>query len=118
MNFYEVSPIGIVGKDFHVLTYSSEENLSRGTIVEIPVGQRKFVGIILQKVPKPKFETKVILRAIFNTPLPESILKLHHWISEFYMTHPSTVWQTMLPSGLGKKRRATKLCHPELVSGS
>ncbi len=109
MNYYEVSPIGIVGKDFTVMTYSFSANLANGLIVEIPVGQRKFVGVVFKKVAKPDFECKEILRVLFDKPLPPAILKLHSWLSEFYTTHPSTVWQTMLPAGLNKKRRAKTL---------
>ena len=105
MKFYEVSPVGIIGRDFTVLTYSSAENLPIGTIVEVPVGSRKFIGVILRKTTKPDFDVKEILRILFDQPLPAGILKLHKWISEFYSTHPSVVWQTILPSGLNKNRR-------------
>ena len=105
MKFYEVSPVGIIGRDFTILTYSSAENLPIGTIVEIPVGSRKFVGVILRKTTKPAFDVKEILRILFKQPLPAGILKLHKWISEFYSTHPSATWQTILPSGLNKNRR-------------
>jgi len=105
MNFYEVSPVGIVGKDFKVLTYSFSDILPIGTIVEIPVGSRKFVGVVLKKVTRPNFEFKEISRILYNQPLPPALLKLHGWLSDFYATHPGTVWQTMLPSGLNKNRR-------------
>ena len=105
MNFYEVSPVGIIGKDFKVLTYGFPETLSVGMIVEIPVAQRKFVGVVMQKVVKPDFETKEILRVLYNQPLPSALLKLHSWLNSFYATHSGTVWQTMLPAGLNKNRR-------------
>lgn len=105
MNFYEVSPIGVIGKDIVVLTYSSNTELSQGHIIEIPVGSRKFVGVVLRKVTRPDFDVKEILRVLFDQPLPVGTMKLHAWLSKFYTTHPSTVWQTMLPGGLNKKRR-------------
>ncbi|MDR1970160.1 MAG: primosomal protein N' [Candidatus Nomurabacteria bacterium] len=105
MKFYEVSPIGIVGKDFKVLTYSFLETLPVGTIIEIPVAQRKFVGVITKKVTQPDFTVKEILRVLYDQPLPPALLKLHAWLGHFYTTHPGTVWQTMLPSGLNKNRR-------------
>jgi primosomal protein N' (replication factor Y) len=107
MSFYDVSPVGIVGKDFGVLTYSFSDALSVGTIVEIPVGSRKFVGVVLGKVAKPNFAVKEILRVLFDRPLPAALLKLHAWLGDFYTTHPGTVWQTMLPSGLNKNRRSS-----------
>jgi primosomal protein N' (replication factor Y) len=105
MNYYEVSPIGIVGKDFEILTYGFNKKIPVGTIVEIPVGSRKFVGVVLKKVGRPDFEIKEILRILYDQPLPPALLKLHDWISKFYTTHSGTVWQTMLPAGLNKNRR-------------
>jgi primosomal protein N' (replication factor Y) len=105
MNFYEVSTIGIVGKDFKVLTYSSTIALPVGIIVEVPVGARKLVGVVVKKVGQPDFEVKEILRVLYDRSLPAALLKLHAWLSDFYATHPGTVWQTMLPNGLNKNRR-------------
>ena len=105
MKFYEVSLIGIVSKDFEVLAYSSVDTLSIGMIVEIPVGSRKFVGVVVKKVSQPDFTVKEILRVLYDQPLPPALLKLHKWLSDFYTTHPGTVWQTILPSGLNKNRR-------------
>ncbi|MDR2524142.1 MAG: primosomal protein N' [Candidatus Nomurabacteria bacterium] len=108
MKFYEVSPYGVVGKDFRVLTYAFDGSLSVGAVVEIPVGRRKFVGVALRAVAQPEFECKQILRVLVERPLPAPLLALHAWLGEFYSTHPSTVWQTMLPAGLNKNRRAVK----------
>lgn len=105
MRFYEVSPIGIISKDFETMTYSHGESLKLGQVVEIPVGSRKLVGVVIRKVIRPQFETKEITNVLFNAPLPASLVSLHSWISQFYTTHPGTVWQTLLPSGLSKKRR-------------
>ncbi|MCL2280604.1 primosomal protein N' [Candidatus Saccharibacteria bacterium] len=106
MNFYEVSPVGIVGKDFEVLTYSSVNMLSIGVIVEIPVAQRKFVGVVTKKVAQPDFAVKEILRVLYDQPLPPAMLKLHTWLGSFYATHSGMVWQTILPAGLNKNRRS------------
>lgn len=103
--YVEISPYSVVGKDFDVLTYACEQKPAVGTTVEIPVGKRKFVGVVLRIVQKPDFECKEIIRVLNNQPLPQSLLKLHEWISVYYSSHPSTVWQTMLPSGLNKNRR-------------
>ncbi|MDR1197316.1 MAG: primosomal protein N', partial [Candidatus Nomurabacteria bacterium] len=106
MNYLEVSTYGIVGKDFLVLTYAFAEKLPAGSVVEIPVGRRKFVGVVVRNVSKPDFECKEILRVLTERPLPPHLLALHRWVSQYYATHPSTVWQTMLPAGLNKNRRA------------
>ncbi|MCL2174052.1 primosomal protein N' [Candidatus Saccharibacteria bacterium] len=118
MKFYEVSPVGIVGKDFKVLTYGFSEILPIGTIVEIPVVQRKFVGVVLKEVAQPDFAVKEILRVLYDQPLPPALLELHGWLSDFYTTHPGTVWQTMLPSGLNKKRRVSVVENTTLQNNS
>ena len=99
MKFYEVSPVGIVGKDFDVLTYSWPEAIRPGRVVEIEVGSRLFVGVVIATVDEPSFKVKPISRLLFNRPLPSQLLRLHQWLVGFYDTHPGTVWQTMLPSG-------------------
>jgi len=105
MNYLEVSPYGIVGRDFLVLTYSSAEPVLIGAVVEISVGKRKYVGVVVKRVEKPKFKCKEILRVLTERPLPPQLLKLHEWMSSYYATHPGAVWQTMLPAGLNKNRR-------------
>lgn len=105
MKFYEVSPVGIVGKDFDVLTYSWPEAIRPGRVVEIEVGSRLFVGVVIATVDEPSFKVKPISRLLFNRPLPSQLLRLHQWLAGFYDTHPGTVWQTMLPSGLHKNHR-------------
>jgi primosomal protein N' (replication factor Y) len=118
MGYYEVSPVGIVGKDFGVLTYSHSDRLLVGTIVEIPVGSRKFVGVVVKKVTKPDFDVKEISRILYDKPLPSALLKLHTWLSDFYATHPGTVWQTTLPSGLNKNRRKLVVKNTTLSNNS
>ncbi|MDB6151516.1 MAG: hypothetical protein JWQ44_2964, partial [Chthoniobacter sp.] len=55
----------------------------------------------------PGFETKPIDAEITTVPLPQPLLKLHSWMSDYYVSHAVAVWQTMLPSGLLKKRRTS-----------
>lgn len=105
MKFCEVSPVGIVSKTFNSLTYSFNDNISAGQIVEIEIGNKRSVGVVLNFVNKPDFEVKPISRILFDQPLPLATVKLNTWISEFYSTHPGTVWQTILPEGLNKNHR-------------
>ncbi|MDR0955733.1 MAG: DEAD/DEAH box helicase family protein, partial [Candidatus Nomurabacteria bacterium] len=108
MRFYAVSPVGVVGADYKFLTYASDLDLAAGQIVEIPVGRRRMAGVILKTVEPPSFACKEITRPIFQQTLPEPLLVLHNWLSEYYIAHPGTVWQTMLPAGLLKNHRPAK----------
>ena len=107
MHYYEVVPLKIVHGSDGSLTYQSELSLLPGSIVTVPVGKQTVVGIVIQQVAKPTFATKSIDTMIETTPLPSSLLVLADWMSRFYATHPVTVWQTLLPRGLQKKRRIT-----------
>lgn len=106
MKYYEVIPLKIVHGSNGVLTYESIDTYQSGTIVTVPVGKSTIViGVITRSVPKPPFATKSIISIVEPTPLPVSLLKLAQWLASFYATHPVTVWQTILPRGLSKKRR-------------
>lgn len=118
MSYYEVSPIGIVSQDFFKLTYSFSDTLKIGQVVQIPVGNKNRNGVVISKIDKPAFDTKSITKVLFDTPLPVHFLALHEWISQFYMTHPGIVWQTILPSGLDKKRRNTAVKSTSLLNNS
>ena len=105
MHYYLVTPLRIVHGSRAELTYESESVIKTGTIVMVPVGKVSVPGIILKIVKKPTFLTKSIIEIIDSTPLPLPLLELSKWMSEYYATHPVTVWQTLLPRGVQKKRR-------------
>ena len=62
-------------------------------------------GLVVQEVQKPPYETKPIAETIEATPLPESVVQHSVWLAEYYRTPLATVLQTVLPRGLGVKRR-------------
>lgn len=108
MRYYEVSPLKITHATKSVLTYAFEGTLKTGQIISVPVGTQITIAVVEKEVSVPKFETKSIIAIIEDTALPTPLVKLHHWISEYYMTHPAHVWRSILPSGLMKKRRQPK----------
>ncbi len=105
MHYYLVSPTRIVRSDADSFTYSSEDRLLTGTIVAIEIGKINAVGIVLQEVRKPDFDVKPISKIIEDYPLPIELVQTASWMSKYYATHQATVWQTILPSGLSKRRR-------------
>ncbi len=107
MNYYEVAPMVIVRTDAYVLTYSSEMTLSAGSLVEIPVGKKSNIGVVMKHVSAPDFEVRPISRALELPALPVELLATAHWMSDYYATHIASVLQTLLPRGLTKKRRKT-----------
>lgn len=114
MEYHLVSPLRVIGRIGDALTYHYDRRLAPGTVVSVNVGTKEVAGVILKTADKPAFETKPINRVVTETPIPSQLLELHIWLSTYYVSHPVATWQTMLPSGLLKKRRDTKktVSHP------
>ncbi len=108
MRFFEVAPNKIIRADQAVFTYSSDLDISVGQIVSVPVGKKTLIGIVMKEVSKPKYDTREIEDIIESTPLPQHLLKTAEWIAKYYNTPLATVLQTILPSGVNKKRRQPK----------
>ena len=105
MHYYLVSPIKIIRADAHSFTYAHPERLPVGTLVVIEVGSAQCVGIIMSAVIKPEFTVKEIVQILDDAPVPLPLIQTALWMSSYYHTHLATVWQTILPRGLTKKRR-------------
>jgi primosomal protein N' (replication factor Y) len=107
MNYYFVSPLRVIGGHGRNLTYHGTQSLQAGQIVSVSVGTKTVPAVIVGTTEKPTFETKPIETIVTETPIPGPLLQLHDWLAAYYVSHPVAVWQTMLPSGLLKKRRET-----------
>lgn len=105
MHYYLVSPLRVVHSRESTLTYQSEDSLLEGQIVSVSVGTKQVPAVIVDHTPRPSFTTKPIDSIITTKPLPLALIRLHEWLSTYYVSHPVAVWQTMLPSGILKKRR-------------
>jgi primosomal protein N' (replication factor Y) len=105
MHYYEVAPNQIIRANSASFTYASESPLPIGTLVAIEVGKKSLVGVVIRAVTKPAYETKLISVVVEDQPLPEQLVRLAQWLSEYYATHLATVLQTLLPRGVQKTRR-------------
>lgn len=105
VNYYEVAPKKIVRGSSTTFTYHTEETLKRGSLVRIPVGKQELEGIVVKRVTQPTYDTKEIATVIESRPLPEQLIDLANWLSDYYTTHLALVWQTILPRGASVKRR-------------
>lgn len=104
MTYYLLCPIGVIAGKEDLLTYSSEQKLEIGEVVEIPFGSKTKQGIVVSETTKPTFNTKPIGK-ILDEIIPEHLIKLSQWMSEYYGVRLTMVLQTVLPKGLGKNRR-------------
>ncbi len=105
MHYYEVAPNQIIRASSDVFTYASDQSLQPGHIVEIEVGKKSLIGVVIQRVAAPSFATKSIVQLLEPRPLPLPLLRTAQWMSTYYATPLATVLQTLLPRGLQKKRR-------------
>jgi len=109
MYYYEVAPNQIVRMGSDTFTYASEKQLDIGTIVQVEIGKKSLIGIVVKDVTRPDYETKLISHIIDETPLPVHLVQISLWMSSYYATPLATVLQTILPRGVSKNRRlATK----------
>ena len=114
MHFYLVAPTTRVHTE-GLFTYSSVNTIPIGTVVLIEIGKKQSIGVVLKKVTKPEFKTKEIVRILEEKPLPRPLLGLASWLERYYASPIPSVWQTILPSGMQKKRRDSSVETPHFV---
>jgi primosomal protein N' (replication factor Y) len=105
MHYFEVAPIRIIRLHSSTFTYSSDQPLKIGQVVLIKVGKKELIGVVMSIVSKPDYQTKPISSVLESHPLPTPLVQLATWLSDYYHTPLATVFQTILPRGLDKKRR-------------
>lgn len=105
MHYYLVATTIIAQKNQSSFTYHSADALAAGCLVQIEVGKRAAVGVIVASVAKPPFKTKPIAATLEAVPLPARLTALAGWMASYYAAHEAMVWQTILPSAPATKRR-------------
>lgn len=95
-----------------VLTYGSEKVLAVGTVVLVGVGKRNCVGIVIREVKKPDFETRG-LEVVDDAVLPTHLVQAILWMAEYYAVTLPVVAQSVLPRGVEKRRRESKVTRVE-----
>ncbi len=103
--YYEIAPTKIIRANSASFTYSCQNEIAIGAFVMIPVGKTTLLGVVLERVEKPPYTTKLVQSIMDIPPLPLPLLKTAQWMSVYYHTHLATVFQTILPRGIAKKRR-------------
>lgn len=109
--YFEVLPAKVFKKspllEDGILTYTFDQNLPVGTIVEIPLGKTATIGIIYRKIDHftADFKVKSIIRPLYDTPLPAHLLKAIIWLSEYYLTPLPQVVNLFLPGTLSNRHK-------------
>jgi len=102
MNYYDV----VIGAEKHwksaTFTYSYLDNLSKGTLVNVPFGSKSKVGFIVKKVTKPAFNLKE-LTPYNDLVIPDNTLKFMEWYQGYYAAKGGQAYGQFLPHYLTKK---------------
>lgn len=115
--YYLVAPLAYTGGAESFTYHFDGTAVSLGQVVTIPLGKRLSLGVVIGIVDKPEFKTKSISTIQDVPPLPAYLLELGNWISAYYACSPSSVWSTMLPTGLAKNRRELKARAVKIARG-
>lgn len=85
------------------LTYSYDQKIRAGSVVEIELQKQLVMGVVTGPAPNPKFNTKPINR-VFDLPLiPKPLLNLADWILQYYPAPIGIITQSLLPVGFSMK---------------
>ncbi len=85
------------------LTYSCDQSLAAGTLVQVALQNELVLGYVAAEVSKPSFATKPIAR-VFDLPtLPAATLDLAGWVLKFYDTTIGTAASQLLPAAFTEK---------------
>lgn len=85
------------------LTYSSDQQLETGAIVEVELQQSTVMGVVSGRSTEPKFRTKNITK-IYNLPaIPAHLIKLCEWLIKYYPAPLGLAAQQLVPASLSDK---------------
>lgn len=85
------------------LTYSSQEQLVQGAIVQVELQKGLVLGVVSGSTSKPRFQTKMITRNFNLAPLPPHLLRLAVWTQNYYPAPLGIIAQQLLPAQLSDK---------------
>jgi primosomal protein N' (replication factor Y) (superfamily II helicase) len=107
-HYIEVVTLAAGGGDKSLFTYHADYALPIGQLVKVPLGRRQSLGVVTAKVKQPAFSTKLVAEISELPSLPEHLIKLAEWISQYYVTPLAKVYQALLPAAPWLKRPPKK----------
>ncbi len=82
------------------LTYETDEKVLPGCLVKVPLRNQVLEGIVLDiNVPQPQADVKRVHSVLSKEPIvPDHMLKLAKWMSEYYLCSQRQAFQVLLPA--------------------
>ena len=100
MYYYDVA----IGAEKHwdksTFTYSSEQKLKVGQLVNVPFGRKNKTGFIVSITTKPKFQTKPL--TAHELVVSADSIRFISWFQAFYAAKPGQAYMQLLPQYLTK----------------
>ena len=100
MYFYEVWVRSNHFRSNSGLTYSSNEPIAIGKIVNVTLKDELVSGVVMAKTARPKMKTKLVISVSDLPPVPEVTLKLMRWLSAYYPSPIGVITQQFVPQGV------------------
>lgn len=89
------------------LTYSSEDSLTVGQLVRVPLQRQAVVGIVSGSADAPSFATKPISESL-PVLVPAEALALLHWLNHYYPSPLGMITELFTPPALPKKLKLSE----------
>lgn len=102
MYYYEIA---VTSNKYHgkdLLTYSSEDELSAGIFVIVPLQRAQVNGFVVRKTAKPSFKTRSIASVFPLAPLPSQSVQLFMTMLKYYPAPLGITAQLFMPSSFPK----------------
>lgn len=99
MKYFDIIPLTKVARNKpQFFTYSSNENLKIGTLVEINFGRTKINGVVIRETTRPTaFKTRPISKVVKYDFLTQKQIELAKHISAYYITSLGSVTKQFVP---------------------
>jgi primosomal protein N' (replication factor Y) len=86
------------------LSYRVSESVSVASLVEIPLGRRRALGVVVALEDSPSFDpkkTKKIYKKIYEQAvLTEDLVALGLWMSKYYACSMGAVFESFIPAAI------------------
>lgn len=100
--YYEIA-VGSLGlKQQSIFTYTSNQKLTIGQVVEVELKHNLCTGVVIRTTAKPKFTIKQLVKS-YGLTIPKSLLTLMLWAIDFYPGESGAMVKLFLPPNLIKE---------------